>query len=61
MKGNISAKEGDKKSKRRKGARRIQTDRRNKSRWDPQDEDRRDGFGRRRQDKAWDRINSKFD
>ncbi len=51
----------DKKKKRQKSARRVKTERRDKGRWDPEDEDRREGFGRRTQDKAWDRINSKFD
>ncbi len=50
-----------KKKKRQEGARRVKTERRNKGRWEPEDEDRREGFGRRPQDKAWDRINSKFD
>ena len=50
-----------KEKKRRDGARRVKTERRDKGRWDPKDEDRREGFGRRKQDKAWDRINSKFD
>jgi hypothetical protein len=51
----------DKEKKRRGGARRVKTERRDKARWDPKEEDRREGFGRRKQDKAWDRINSKFD
>ncbi len=51
----------DKEKKRQESARRVKTERRNKGRWDPKDEDRRDGFGRRQQDKVWDRINSKFD
>ncbi len=51
----------DKEKKRRQGARRVKTERRDKGRWDPKDEDRREGFGRRKQDKAWDRINSKFE
>ncbi len=51
----------DKEKKRKEGARRVKTERRDKERWDPKDEVRREGFGRREQDKAWDRINSKFD
>ncbi len=61
MKGRIPAKEDYKKPKRRKKPRRVQTDRRDKLRWDPKGEDRRKGFGRRKQDKIWDRINAEFD
>lgn len=35
---------------RRVKARRIQSDRRGQLRWDPQKRDRRDGFGRRKDD-----------
>lgn len=48
-------------SERRTTARRRTSERRGKSRWDPKDEDRRHGFGRRGEDKVWDRISSKFD
>lgn len=42
--------------------RRMTTDRRrDKSRWDPKAADRRKGFGRRREDKAWERLVDEFD
>jgi hypothetical protein len=57
----VKKKQKEKEKKRRGDARRVKTERRGKGRWNPKDEDRREGFGRRKQDKAWDRINSKFD
>ncbi len=44
-------------SERRRGKhRRTTTERRNKSRWDPKVEDRRKGFGRRDEDRLWERL-----
>ncbi|GMQ90573.1 MAG: hypothetical protein BMS9Abin10_0968 [Gammaproteobacteria bacterium] len=51
-----------KKAERRQKPQRVTTDRRrDKARWEAEKEDRRKGFGRRQEDKAWDRIISKFD
>ncbi len=47
-------------NRRSKKVRRQQKDRREAIRWEPDKEDRRDGSGRRDDDKTWDPINSKY-
>ncbi len=43
-------------NERRGKHRRTTTERRDKSRWDPKIEDRRKGFGRRGEDRLWERL-----
>ena len=58
----MTRKTGGTKTERRKGPQRVTTDRRrDKSRWDPQKADRREGFGRRTEDKLWDRLVDEID
>ncbi|MFQ5756211.1 MAG: hypothetical protein ACE5H7_08960 [Acidiferrobacterales bacterium] len=62
MKKKTAATTKAKKSERRKKPQRVTTDRRrDKARWEAEKGDRRKGFGRRQEDKVWDRIVSKFD
>jgi hypothetical protein len=61
MKRKKTAKASAAASERRGASRRITTERRNKSRWDPKAEDRRQGFGRRNIDKLWERLVSDSD
>ncbi len=50
------------KGERRKKTQRVTTDRRrDKSRWDPHKPDRREDFGRRKEDKLWERLVNKRD
>ncbi len=41
-------------------ARRDRPDRRNMFRWEPQKDDRREGYGRRPEDQVWDAVQSMF-
>ncbi len=62
MKKKTAATTNAKKAKRRPKPQRVTADRRrDKARWEAAKEDRRKGFGRRKEDKVWDRIVSKFD
>ncbi|MCH6582434.1 MAG: hypothetical protein IH808_05380 [Proteobacteria bacterium] len=45
---------------RRMKARRDRPDRRNMFRWEPQKDDRREGYGRRPEDQVWDAVQSMF-
>lgn len=49
-------------AERRKKTQRVTTDRRrDKSRWDLHKPDRRQDFGRRKEDKAWEKLVDKLD